>query len=78
MLSMNLTRTTLRLDTSLKRAAQKQAYDEDTTLQAIFNDALRQYFDKQAKKKAHDIVFRSRNIGSGLDHLERGDYYPEL
>lgn len=75
---MRLTRTTLRIDTNLKRAAEKRAIDEDTTLQAIFNDALEQYLDKKAKTKAHKIVFRTHDLGSPLDNLQRSDYYPKV
>lgn len=74
---MNLTRTTLRLDTNLKRAAEKQALDEDTTLQAIFNDALRDYLETKAKKTANRIVFRAHDLGKSLDNLTRSDYYPK-
>lgn len=77
MTTMHLTRTTLRLDTSLKKAAERQALEQETTLQAIFNDALRQYFDKKAKKKARDIVFLSQDLGEPLDRLTRDDYYSE-
>jgi hypothetical protein len=74
---MNLTRTTLRLKTGLKRAAEKQAIEEDTTLQAIFNTALEQYLDNRAKTTASRIVFRSHDLGEPLDNLHRGDYYPK-
>ncbi len=74
---MKLARTTLRLDTSLKRAAEKQAFDEDTTLQAIFNDALRHYLDTKAKNTARKIVFHTHDLGRPLNDLNRGDYYPK-
>jgi hypothetical protein len=73
---MNLTRTTLRINSNLKRAAEKRAAEQDTTLQAIFNDALAQYLDKQGKIKAQQIVFHTHDLGKPLDNLERDDYYP--
>lgn len=75
---MNLTRTTLRINTDLKRAAEKQAANEDTTLQAVFNEALEQYLDKRAKSAAKKIVFRTHDLGKPLDNLKRSDYYPKL
>lgn len=74
---MNLTRTTLRIDTGLKQAAEKQAVEEDTTLQAIFNAALEQYLDKKAKNTARKIVFKTHDLKKPLDNLRRGDYYPK-
>jgi hypothetical protein len=73
---MNLTRTTLRLNTDLKRAAEKRALEEDTTLQAVLNEALEQYLGNQAKKIAQKIVFRTHDLGQPLDNLSRADYYP--
>jgi predicted transcriptional regulator len=75
---MNLTRTTLRLNTDLKRAAEKRALEEDTTLQAVLNEALEQYLNKQAEKTAQKIVFKTHDLGEPLDNLERVDYYPEI
>ena len=74
---MNLIRTTLRLNPALKRAAEERAAAEDTTLQAIFNDALEQYLDTRMKADARRIVFRTHDLGEPLDNLKRGDYYPE-
>lgn len=75
---MNLTRTTLRLNTDLKRAAEKRAHEQDTTLQAVLNEALEQYLNKQAKKTAQKIVFKTHDLGEPLDNLERADYYSEI
>ncbi len=74
---MNLTRTTLRLNTNLKRAAEKRAVEKDTTLQSIFNDALEQYLNKKAKNDAKRIVFHVHDLGKPIDNLKRGDYYPK-
>lgn len=75
---MNLTRTTLRLNTDLKRAAEKRALEEDTTLQAVLNEALEQYLSNQAKHTAQKIVFKTHDLGERLDNLTRADYYPKI
>ncbi len=75
---MNLTRTTLRINTNLKKAAEKQANEQHTTLQAIFNDALEQYLDNDAKRTAKKIVFETHDLGKPLDNLNRSDYYSKL
>ena len=75
---MNLTRTTLRINTDLKRAAEKRAAADDTTLQAIFNEALERYLDTKAQKVARKIVFRTHDLGKPLDNLKRSDYYPSV
>ena len=75
---MNLTRTTLRIKTNLKQAAEKQAIKEDTTLQAIFNEALEEYLDKKSRHIARQLVFHTHDLGKPLDNLSRSDYYPEV
>ena len=72
---MNLTRTTLRINSNLKKAAEKQALQENRTLQSIFNDALEQYLVTDSKKKAKKIVFKTHDLGEPLDNLTRSDYY---
>lgn len=71
-------RTTLRLQDHLKRAAEQRALEEDTTLQDIFNRALDQYLQKAAQKEAKKIVFKTHSLGAPMDHLDRGDYYPDI
>lgn len=75
---MSKVRTTLRLDEDLKRAADLQAVECDTTLQAIFNQALEQYLEKAAKQRAHKIIFHTHDLGTPLDKLTRSDFYPPL
>lgn len=75
---MSLTRTTLRIDTNLKKEAERQATEDETTLQAIFNDALEQYLNTKSKLKATRIVFQTHDLGTPLDGLKRGDFYPEV
>ncbi|MBI2613295.1 MAG: hypothetical protein HYW62_00765 [Candidatus Levybacteria bacterium] len=74
---MQLIRTTLRLKENLKKRAEKKAFDENTSLQAIFNSALEQYLEKDAKKQAKRIVFKTHDLGVNLDNLRREDFYPE-
>ena len=74
---MQLIRTTLRLKESLKKRAEKKAFDENVSLQAIFNSALELYLDQQAKRQAKKIIFKTHDLGVNLDNLRREDFYPE-
>lgn len=72
-----LIRTTLRLKENVKKSAHKKALEDKTTLQNIFNRALEEYLQKEAKKEARKIVFKTHNLGEPLDNLTRDDFYPE-
>ena len=72
-----LVKTTLRLKENLKKNAEKLALEEDTSLQKVFNEALENYLDKTARKKAKTIVFKTFRLGSPLDNLTRDDFYPK-
>ena len=72
-----LVRTTLRIKENLKKNAQRQALQDDITLQEVFNRALEHYLESQAKKEAKKIIFRTHNLGKPLDNLTRKDYYSE-
>jgi len=72
-----LVRTTLRLKENIKRSAEKRAHEQNTTLQEIFNNALEDYLDKEAKKYAKKIVLKKHDLGVPLDNLRRKDYYDE-
>lgn len=74
---MQLIRTTLRIKTNLKKAAEKRAVEEDISLQDIFNQALEDYLDKKALGKAKKLVFKTHDLGKPLDNLRRSDYYAE-
>ena len=74
---MHLIRTTLRLKEHLKKRAERKAIDENTSLQEIFNRALDQYLEKDAKKQAKKIIFKTHDLGVNLDNLRREDYYPD-
>lgn len=74
---MQLIRTTLRIKTNLKKAAEKKAVEEDISLQDIFNQALEDYLDKKALGKAKELVFKTHDLGKPLDNLRRSDYYAE-
>ena len=71
-----LIRTTLRIKENLKKDAERKALQIDTTLQNIFNTALEQYLERDAKKQAKKIVFKTHDLGQPLDNLKRADYYP--
>ncbi len=72
-----LVRTTLRLKENIKRSAEKRALEQNTTLQEIFNRALEEYLEKDAKKQAKKIVFKTYHLGKKLDNLTRDDFYPD-
>lgn len=75
---MSMTRTTLRLDEKLKKEVEKYALEGNTTMQAVYNEALADYLHKQAKVRARKIVFKTHDLNEPLDDLDRNDYYPEL
>lgn len=72
-----LIRTTLRLKENLKKTAEKKALQDDVTLQDIFNNALEEYLEKDAKKEAKKIIFKIHHLGEPLDNLTRDDFYPD-
>lgn len=72
-----LVRTTLRLEENIKRSAEKKAHEDNTTLQEIFNRALEEYLQKDAKKQAKKIIFKTHDLGVPLDNLRRKDFYDE-
>lgn len=74
---MQLIRTTLRLKENLKKQAEKKAFEENVSLQTIFNRALELYLDQSAKRKAKKIIFKTHSLGVPLDNLTRDDFYPE-
>lgn len=61
---------------NLKRMAEKRAYEEDTSLQEIFNKALASYLEKEAQRETKRIIFKTHNLGKPLDNLKRADFYP--
>lgn len=73
-----LVRTTLRIKENLKKSAELKALQDDISLQDIFNFALEHYLDKEAKKEARRLVFKTHDLGKPLDNLTRADYYPKV
>lgn len=71
-----LIRTTLRLKEALKKTAEKKALQDDVTLQEIFNRALEEYLEKDARREAKKIIFKTHHLGEPLDNLTRDDFYP--
>ena len=74
---MQMQRTTIRFYRNLKKEAERRAVERDTTFQSIVNDALRLYLRTDTKKQAKQLVFRTHDIGVGLDGLTREDYYDD-
>lgn len=74
---MQQVRTTLRLRKDLKKQADDMAHQQETTLQAIFNKALENYLNQEAKKEAKKIVFKTYHLGKELDNLTRDDMYDD-
>ncbi len=72
-----LVRTTLRLNENLKKTAEKKALQDDVTLQEIFNRALEEYLEKNARCEAKKIIFKTHSLGEPLDNLTRDDFYPD-
>lgn len=72
---MKLIRTTVRLHEPLKKAAEKRALEEDTTLQDLFQRALREYLAQVARKKAQEFMLPTHDLGVPLDNLTRDDIY---
>lgn len=72
---MKTIRTTLRIEEHLKKAADKKAIDLNTTLQQIFNDALRAFIEGLNKKKADDLIFIDKPVDKRIGELKRSNYY---
>ncbi|MGH7203598.1 MAG: hypothetical protein ACREHC_04110 [Candidatus Levyibacteriota bacterium] len=74
---MQLVRTTIRLNSQLKKFAEHKALEENTSLQEIVNNALEKYLETEGKKEAKKIVFKTHHLGKALDNLTRNDYYQD-
>lgn len=74
---MNLQRTTVRLEPTLKKAAERKALELDITFQDLFSEALRQYLQKKAFTKAKKLVFHTQSLGTPLDNVSREDLYAD-
>ncbi|MBN1162791.1 hypothetical protein JXA34_03570 [Patescibacteria group bacterium] len=76
-MTKNKIRTTLYLDKNLKDLAAAQALREGTTLQYIFNRALRTELQKVVPSKKKKIDFVTYKLDIPYD-LKRDDYYKDL
>jgi len=72
---MQLVRTTIRLNSQLKKFAEMKALEENSSLQEVVNKALEKFLENEGKKEAKKIVFRTHHLGNPLDNLTRDDYY---
>ena len=74
---MQLVRTTLRIKPDLKKQAEKVAFNEERSLQDVFNAALDYYLKDKAQVKAKKIIFHTQDLGMSLDNLTRDEIYEE-
>ena len=74
---MQLVRTTIRLNSQLKKFAERKALEDDISLQKIVNIALEKYLEDEGKKEAKKIIFKTHHLGKPLDNLTRDDYYQD-
>ena len=74
---MQLIRTTIRLNSQLKKFAEHKALEENKSLQEIVNRALEKYLEEEGKKDAKKIMFKTHHLGEPLDNLTRDDYYQD-
>lgn len=74
---MKYTRTTVRIETPLKKAVDMLSAQTNMTFQKIINQALEKYLRDQNNQLAKKIVFKEVDLGSGLDNLSRDDYYQD-
>lgn len=72
---MKKIRTTLKIEENLKKEAELRALKKGTTLQNIFNKALKQYLNKENKKTAKKIVFQDAPIDKKMGNLSRQEIY---
>ena len=74
---MKMVRTTLRIEEGLSQSLSEYAYKHKVSKQKILNDALRQHFVLEGKKKRKKLVFCSKGLGVNLDNLTRADFYDD-
>ncbi len=74
---MQVQRTTLRLEPNLKKQVLALAAEQNTSMQAICNLALRNYLKTVAQKTATKILFKTHDLGTQLENLTRDDYYDD-
>ena len=74
---MQLTRTTVRLQPPIKKAAEIKALELNISFQTLLNQALELYLRLESNKKAKKIVFNTKDIGFSLDNLTREDIYAD-
>ncbi len=74
---MQLVRTTLRLDSNLKKSAEMLALKNDQSFQEVVATALREHINTSAKNEAKIFFLPSHDLGTPLDNLTRDDFYDE-
>lgn len=74
-------RTTLELQDALLRLAKRRAAEEDRTLTAVIEDALRQYLTpapKAAPKYRFEPVTKRGRLLAGVDLADRDSLYERM
>jgi hypothetical protein len=74
-------RTTLEIQDALLRLAKRRAADEDRTLTAVIEDALRQYLTpppKAAKKFRLELLTKKGRLLPGVDLADRDSLYERM
>jgi hypothetical protein len=74
---MLFTRTTVRLEPSLKKEAELKALELNLSFQSLFSEALRAYLRSARKKKAKRIIFHAQSLGDPTPDLTREDFYAD-
>ena len=74
---MQLTRTTVRLQPQIKKAAERKALELDISFQALLEKAVEAYLYQESQHKAHQLVFHDKKMGVPLDQLDREDIYAD-
>jgi hypothetical protein len=75
---MQLSRTTIRLQTDLKKAAQHYAIQHERSFQDVINEALERFLQfTEVERDVPPIVFKSKSLGAPTDNLTREDIYAD-
>jgi hypothetical protein len=74
-------RTTLEIQDALLRLAKRRATDEDRTLTAVIEDALRQYLTpapRAAQKFRLELLTKRGRVMPGIDLADRDSLYERM
>jgi predicted transcriptional regulator len=71
------TRTTIRLENSLRDEVKRLAYERDTSMQQIISEALRRYVQEDARQHVVDLSEYRHAFGEDLGTVTRKEIYEE-